>query len=139
MHSEQPGFSSWASSHSANSSFHCISPQNTANLGYNMYAAILAFILPAFIIMCFYVAIAIRLRKYHRNKKELKMKKVVQDQVEVDKTQECSSLPSPRVNMQEFFSLLMDKLSLQCESCKGCIVVTEEIFMEIEKEKSQDT
>ena len=59
------------------------------------------------------------------------MNKVVQDQVEVDKTQECSSL--------QFFSLLMDKLSLQCESCKGCIVVTEEIFMEIEKEKSQDT
>ena len=67
------------------------------------------------------------------------MNKVVQDQVEVDKTQECSSLLSPRVNMQEFFSLLMDKLSLQWESCKGCIVVTEEIFMEIEKEKSQDT
>ena len=35
--------------------------------------------------------------------------------------------------------MLMDKLSFQCEVCKGCIVVTEEIFMEIEKEESQET
>ena len=101
MHLEQPGFSSGTSSHSTNSTFHCIPSQDAANLGYNMYAAILAFLLPAFIIVCFYVAIAIMLRKHHWNNKKSKMNKVGQTKLEVNKAQECSSLPSPRVNMVE--------------------------------------
>ena len=76
MHLEQPGFSSWSSSSSINSTYHCIPPQDAAHLGYNMYAAILAFILPALVLACFYAAIAIKLKGYHIGNKRSDMTKV---------------------------------------------------------------
>ena len=99
MHLEQPGFSSWASSDLGNTTFHCIPPQDAAHLGYNMYAAIMAFILPGIIIIGFYVAIAIKLRTYHRKNKELKLENVDTQEKEEEKTVDCSasSLPSPKV------------------------------------------
>merc|ERR1719495_2310870 len=91
-----------------------------------MYAAILAFIIPTITIICFYVAIAIRLRTYHIKNKKTNKSDVIEKHEDNEVLQaHYSSLPSPK-----------------CEVCGDFVKVTEDIFVEIEKteaEEAEDT
>ena len=101
--------STWPVSTMYNTSFHCVPPQDSSHLGYNMYAAILAFIIPTFTIICFYVAIALKLKKYHTSNKQTNECDVLESHEEKEVLKDHnSSLPSPKVtNFAKFPPLVI--------------------------------
>ena len=109
MHLDIPWFSTWPVSTMYNTSFHCVPPQDSSHLGYNMYAAILAFIIPTCTIICFYVAIALKLKKYHTSNKQTNECDVLENHEEKEVLKDHNlSLPSPKVtNFAKFPPLVI--------------------------------